>query len=154
MALWFSGRQFANHIILTAFRFDSQSQDHNKNMNIKKIPKEGFTLLEIMIVTAIISLLAAIAIPNFMKARSEAQQKTCCSNQVKMNQAVDQWALEQRKKVGDAVAENEVVQYLKGGKPKCPSGGSYTFDDLNATGIEAHCSITNGNAPHIAGINL
>ncbi len=61
--------------------------------NIKSL-KAGFTLVEIMIVVAIIGLLAAIAIPNFLRARSTAQQNACINNLRQIDAAIQQWALE------------------------------------------------------------
>src|ERR1700753_3114992 len=63
-------------------------------MKHKNNQKEGFTLVEIMIVVAIIGLLAAIAIPNFVRARSTSQQNACINNLRLIDAAKQQWALE------------------------------------------------------------
>ena len=78
--------------------------------------KAGFTLVEIMIVVAIIGLLAAIAIPNFVKARSNAQTKACIANLKQIDGAVQQWALENKKQATDtySLTDPTVLAYLKG----------------------------------------
>ena len=90
--------------------------------------KSGFTLVEIMIVVAIIGLLAAIAIPNFVKARDKAQKNACIANLKQIDSATEQWALEAKKKTGDTTTESEIIQYLKNNvKPTEPAGGDYTI---------------------------
>ncbi len=82
-------------------------------MQIKTSRKSGFTLVEIMIVVAIIGLLAAIAIPNFVKARETAQLNSIINNLRILESAKDQWALEAKKGTGDAVTAADVTPYLK-----------------------------------------
>ncbi len=89
--------------------------------------KAGFTLIEIMIVVAIIGLLAAVAIPNFVKARTKAQQNACINNLRQIDGAKEQWALESRKTQGAAVANSDIAPYLKGNTlPSEPAGFGYT----------------------------
>ena len=66
-------------------------------MKINTSRQSGFTLVEIMIVVAIIGLLAAIAIPNFVKARTTSQTNACINNLRQIDGAKQQWALENRK---------------------------------------------------------
>jgi prepilin-type N-terminal cleavage/methylation domain-containing protein len=91
----------------------------------------GFTLVEIMIVVAIIGLLAAIAIPNFVKARGTAQRNACIRNLHEIDGAKEQWALENKKSAGSAIDEPAVNSYIKGGAPSCPGGGTYTYGNVD-----------------------
>src|SRR5204862_5997034 len=75
--------------------------------------KAAFTLVEIMIVVAIIGLLAALAIPGFVKARKQSQGRRIINDARQMDAAIDQWALEHGKKDTDAVNTTEAATYLK-----------------------------------------
>ena len=93
--------------------------------------KAGFTLVEIMIVVAIIGLLAAIAIPNFVKARATSQANACINNMRQIDAAVNEMALEKGKTTGSAVSyPSDLTPYIKlnsnSSIPGCPAGGSYT----------------------------
>ena len=100
-------------------------------MKTQQSRKSGFTLVEIMIVVAIIGLLAAIAIPNFVKARATAQKNACIANLKQIDGAVQQWALEQKKVASDtyALTDTDLLAYMKGstlpGNGTCPAGGTY-----------------------------
>ena len=75
----------------------------------------GFTLVEIMIVVAIIALLAAIAVPGFLRARKRSQASKVLNDLRLIDSAVDQYAIENNKKAGDTVAVGAWTQYMKGG---------------------------------------
>src|SRR5207244_2917378 len=102
-------------------------QKANIGMKHRTSRKSGFTLVEIMIVVAIIGLLAAIAIPNFIKARTTSQMNACINNLRQIDGAIQQWALEQKKDAAAKVAFSDISSYLKNAVI-CPSGGT-TFGD-------------------------
>src|ERR1700746_3666591 len=83
-------------------------------MNISTARSQrGFTLVEIMIVVAIIALLAAIAVPGFLRARKRSQASRVLNDLRMIDSAVDQYAIETGKKSGDALNTSDWTNYVK-----------------------------------------
>ena len=99
-------------------------------MNTRTSHKSGFTLVEIMIVVSIIGLVAAIAIPNFVRARAVSQKTTCINNLRQVGSAISQWALETKAAGTSPVQFSDIQPYLRG-SVICPTGGR-SFSDSYA----------------------
>ncbi len=105
-----------------------------------RIQKSGFTLVEIMIVVAIIGLLAAIAIPSFVAARNTSRANACVNNLRQIDSAKEQYAM------AENLADNADVTphlgainaYMRGGAPSCPANGTYTYNNI---GSAPTCSV-------------
>ena len=101
-------------------------------MKTQNKKQSGFTLVEIMIVVAIIGLLAAIAIPNFVRARTTSQTNACISNLRIIDGAKGSWALEQHKQTTDTPLGTDIQPYMGRGSagelPCCPNDSAQTFD--------------------------
>ena len=104
-------------------------------MQLNTSRKSGFTLVEIMIVVAIIGLLAAIAIPNFIKAREASQKNACIANLKQIDGAKNTWALEQKKVSADPCVASDIfgaTLYIRD-TPTCPANGAlYTIGIVSA----------------------
>ena len=104
-----------------------------------------------MIVVAIIGLLLAITIPNYVRARANSQATTCINNLRQLSGAVSQYALENHIASGASVTLNNLLPYLKltsaGSLPPCPASGTYS---VTTTTNDATCSLgSTVTPPHV-----
>ena len=97
----------------------------------------GFTLVEIMIVVAIIALLAAIAVPGFLRARKRSQASRIINDLRLIDSAVDQYAIETNKKSGDSVKVSDWTNYLKKGTNLYVTGKDILGNDYNDQKVDS-----------------
>jgi len=116
--------------------------------------KSGFTLVEIMIVVAIIGLLAAIAVPAFMKARNNARRSACCNNLRLIESAKDNYAIDYGGTNGMQLVWDNLCFYMKDVTNKCfcpaavTGGRGPTNYTMNVIGIDAVCTIVGAAGGH------
>jgi prepilin-type N-terminal cleavage/methylation domain-containing protein len=84
-------------------------------MNTPTLNRKGFTLVEIMIVVAIVALLASIAVPNFLRARKRSQAARILEDLRALDNATDQYAIENSKTTGAPVLFSDLQAYIKTG---------------------------------------
>jgi hypothetical protein len=114
-------------------------------------PGRPFPLVQAMIVVAVLGLLAAIAIPSFVKAREESQKNACINNLRQMDAAKEQAGLVLRWKEGQEInkgsqEEQTALQYIKGSRlPVCPAGGIYMWRPI---GKSPMCSLPKHKLPY------
>lgn len=103
----------------------------------------GFTLVEIMIVVGIIGMVAAIAVPNFIRYREASRRSVCIANLKQVQDAKTQWAFERAKKNTEIPVEADLCgneQYLRE-KPFCPGGGADYFTTIGPVDQRATCTL-------------
>ncbi len=95
--------------------------------------RSGFTLVEIMIVVAIIALLAAIAVPNFLRARKRSQATRCLEDLRILDNALDQYAIETNRPSGFNPSFADLKNYIKTGTPLYTAGDNDMFGNSYGT---------------------
>jgi prepilin-type N-terminal cleavage/methylation domain-containing protein len=105
-------------------------KETNSMKTVASAGRMGFTLVEIMIVVAIIGLLAAIAIPNFVHSRAQSQATACINNMRQIDSAIQQFSMEKGLKSGDTINyPSDITPYIKlnsnSSIPSCPAQGTY-----------------------------
>ena len=96
----------------------------SRNMKYSSHPKAAFTLVEIMVVVAIIALLASIAVPNFLRARKRSHATRIMEDLRMVDSAIDMYAIENNKSGGDTLLWKDIQPYLKKGGVLYNSAGS------------------------------
>jgi len=118
----------------------------------KTTGQNGFTLVELMMVVAIIALLAVLAVPYYLKARTNAQVNVCIGHLRQIDEAAQQWALETRQRATVNVSEDVVANYLKldatGHVPACPARGNYIYSSLDDSNGVVVCSLSTATPAH------
>ncbi len=96
------------------------------HIGIRNSNQSGWTLVELMIVVGIIGMLAALAIPNFIRARAKSNESVCINNLRQIDSGGQGWATANRKQTGDTYTLEDIKDYFQRSMiPQCPCGGQY-----------------------------
>jgi prepilin-type N-terminal cleavage/methylation domain-containing protein len=142
-----------NRLLVVHAASKHMKSTRTKKGSIVRVGLGGFTLVEILIVIAIIGLLCAIAIPNYVKARANSQASACINNLRQIDSAVQQFAIENQKAVGAMVIyPNDLTPYIRLNSasliPACPASGTYTVSPVGSE-PSVLCSLgTTVSPPH------
>ncbi len=116
-------------------------------MKLTTSKHSGFTLLEIMIIVSLIGLLAALSIPNFVRAVGASKRAQCINSLRQLDSAVQQWVLENKRPATARVTLDDCTPYLRNA-PICPAGGKTTIDSYSVTDAQTppKCITSGGGA--------
>ena len=111
---------------------------------LRRLPRGGFTLVEIMIVVGISGLLASIAVPSYVQYRAVARKNICKANLRQLESSKERWATDNNKNTGDNCQISDLAGYIRGDVlPAEPQGGTYT---VNPVGTIATCDVGSTHA--------
>ncbi|MBR4653289.1 MAG: prepilin-type N-terminal cleavage/methylation domain-containing protein [Kiritimatiellae bacterium] len=122
---------------------------------MKQKMKKGFTLVEIMIVVAIIAILAAVAIPNFLKYRADARSQACVSNMKQLQTAAESWRTTQSDPTAvpakSDLVGTETTKYIRKEADSfiCPEGGEYVIATAEGGAITVTCPNASTHTDHV-----
>lgn len=115
---------------------------------MSKGSREGYTLVEIMIVVAVIAVLMSVALPNYLKSGKNSAKNACLFNLRQIDSAMEQWAMDNNVPAGTVPSfsqESEIYAYIDGGTPVCPSGGEYS---LHTVGVRPQVTCSREDEGH------
>ena len=112
-----------------------------------RLKEKGFTLVEIMIVVAIIAILSAIAIPNFMTARSKSRANACRANLRQLESAVEQYAMDNTLADQASCSMTLIIPTYIKKTPQCQAGGTYGNSPAGGAGPVSNDVFVVGGTP-------
>ena len=97
----------------------------------KRRGRQGFTLIEILVVVFIIGVLLGIALPNFLQSRETSRAKSCISNLRQIQSAKERWAMDNNRPATDTPTTDDLLPNYLNTLPTCDAGGIYTLGSVN-----------------------